>query len=183
MTALGELARWVQSVPLFPIILGAGVIFTVVFSAAIAKWLKVPVWVTAGLLIGLSLVLAATWSPAASGVSGPCLRSIQPPVDPRDLISRSDNAMNTWLFVPLGFFAALASFRRSWIILVAFAMPFVVEFGQRILPVLDRRCQFQDLVDNTWGLILGAAAGLVVGFAVGLWRRDNEPEQPTPEVR
>jgi hypothetical protein len=39
-----------------------------------------------------------------------------------------------------------------------------VEGIQRYAQVLGRRCQFQDLVDNTWGLILGALVGVVVGL-------------------
>ena len=114
--------------------------------------------------MSLSLIAAATLSPAANGIAGSCLRSMVAPVDPRDLIGRSDRVLNTWLFVPLGFFAGFLAVRRVWVLVLAFCVPLFVEGIQRYAQVLGRRCQFQDLVDNTWGLILGALVGVVVGL-------------------
>ncbi len=160
------LSGWLNSVPLFPIVLGAGALFSVLLSGRVARVVGLPTWVVLGLGLSLSLVAAATLSPAVSGIPGPCLRSMSPPFDPRDLVSRSDRALNTWLFVPLGFFAGYAAVRRVWVLLLAFTVPFVVEAVQRLAPVLNRRCQFQDLIDNTWGLILGSMVGVAAALLV-----------------
>lgn len=152
------------AVPLFPIVLGAGVLFTVLLASRVAARLDLPVSVAVGLGLSLSLIAAATLSPAANRIAGSCLRSMVAPVDPRDLIGRSDRVLNTWLFVPLGFFAGFLAVRRVWVLVLAFCVPLFVEGIQRYAQVLGRRCQFQDLVDNTWGLILGALVGVVVGL-------------------
>ena len=152
------------AVPLFPIVLGAGVLFTVLLASRVAARLDLSVWVVVGLGLSLSLIAAATLSPAANRIAGSCLRSMVAPVDPRDLIGRSDRVLNTWLFVPLGFFAGFLAVRRVWVLVLAFCVPLFVEGIQRYAQVLGRRCQFQDLVDNTWGLILGALVGVVVGL-------------------
>jgi hypothetical protein len=158
------LGTWLQAVPLFPLLLCAGSLFSVVFAARVARRLALPVWVVLGLGLSLSLIVAATLSPASAGQSGACLRSMVAPLG-RGLLIVSERSLNTWLFVPLGFFAGYAALRRVWILVLAFMVTFAVEGLQRVLPILDRRCQFQDLVDNTWGLILGAA----VGLAAALW--------------
>lgn len=154
-----------QAVPLFPILLGAGVLFSVLLAPRIARHVGLPVWVVLGLGLSLTLIVAATLSPAAAGASGSCLRSMVPPLG-RGLLSSSDRALNTWLFVPLGFFAGYAAPRRIWILAMAFGVTFLVEGLQRFVVILDRRCQFQDLVDNTWGLILGATVGLALALAM-----------------
>ncbi|HPE11522.1 MAG: VanZ family protein [Actinobacteria bacterium] len=133
-------------------------------ASRVAARLDLPVWVVVGLGLSLSLIAAATLSPAANRIAGSCLRSMVAPVDPRDLIGRSDRVLNTWLFVPLGFFAGFLAVRRVWVLVLAFCVPLFVEGIQRYAQVLGRRCQFQDLVDNTWGLILGALVGVVVGL-------------------
>ena len=133
-------------------------------ASRVAARLDLPVWVVVGLGLSLSLIAAAPLSPAANRIAGSCLRSMVAPVDPRDLIGRSDRVLNTWLFVPLGFFAGFLAVRRVWVLVLAFCVPLFVEGIQRYAQVLGRRCQFQDLVDNTWGLILGALVGVVVGL-------------------
>ena len=90
----------------------------------------------------------AGFLPAVHGRPGGSTRLDRPP----------DRVLNTWLFVPLGFFAGFAV-RRVWVLVLAFCVPLFVEGIQRYAQVLGRRCQFQDLVDNTWGLILGALVG------------------------
>jgi len=41
-----------------------------------------------------------------------------------------------------------------------------VEAVQRVVPLLNRRCQFQDLVDNTWGLVLGFMLGVAAALVM-----------------
>lgn len=162
---MGGAARtWITAVPLFPVVFGAGMVFAAVFARSLSQRLGVPPGIVFGLLASLSLIVAATLAPGTGGVWGSCLRDVVHPLGPRGLLTGGDRSLNTWLFVPLGVFAALAARRRPWILPLAFTVPFVVEAVQRTVPWLGRRCQFQDLVDNSWGLVLGAVAGLLVGL-------------------
>jgi hypothetical protein len=158
------LAGWLVSVPLFPVVLGAGSVLSAVLAAPVSRRWREPWWVVFGLGVGLSLVVAATLTPASDGAPGSCLREVVRPLGPRGLLAAGDRMFNTWMLVPLGFCAGYLAVRRWWVLVLAFAVPFVVEATQRTVAGLDRRCQFQDLVDNTWGLVLGAAAGIAVGF-------------------
>lgn len=157
--------------PLFLVILGAGSVLSLVLAGPVSRRWREPWLVVLGLGVSLSLVLAATLTPNPGGVSGPCLRSIVRPLARGLLEVSDDRALNTWMLVPLGFFAGYLAVRRWWVLVVAFAVPFFVEGVQRFMPELDRRCQFQDLVDNTWGVILGGFAGVLVGAAVALSTR------------
>jgi VanZ family protein len=155
--------------PLFAVILGAGCLFSVVLAGPVSRRWHEPWIVVCGLGVSLSLVLAATLTPAPGGASGPCIRPIVRPLGRGLLEFTDDRALNTWMLVPLGFFAGYLAVRRWWLLLLAFGVPFLVEGMQRFLPQLDRRCQFQDLIDNTWGLILGAVAGVLLGAATALF--------------
>jgi hypothetical protein len=141
-------------------------VLSAVLAAPMATTVRLPWFVVFGLGASLSLVVAATVTPSPVGAWGGCLKAIMLPVDPRDLMVLNDRMLNTWLFVPLGFFAGYAAVRRWWVLMLAMLTPLVVEGLQRMLPVLGRRCQFQDLIDNLWGVVLGAAAGIAVGFVV-----------------
>jgi glycopeptide antibiotics resistance protein len=44
----------------------------------------------------------------------------------------------------------------------AFFFPFAIEGMQYLLPMLGRRCDAADVIDNLIGLFLGGAIGLVV---------------------
>ncbi|TXH30803.1 MAG: VanZ family protein [Actinobacteria bacterium] len=170
---MGGAARgWVTAVPLFPVVFGAGLVLAAVFARPIAQRLRLADGVVFGLLASLCLIVAATLSPGVDGVWGGCLREVVHPLGPRGLLTGGDRSLNTWLFVPLGLFAALASRTRRWILPAAFAVPFVVEGVQRLVPWLGRRCQFQDLVDNVWGVVLGAVAGLLIGVLI------SRPQRP-----
>jgi hypothetical protein len=160
----GAARTWLTAVPLFPVVLGAGILLSAVFARSIAARVRLPDGVVLGLLASLCLIGAATLSPGVDGVWGSCLREVVHPLGPRGLLTGGDRSLNTWLFVPLGLFAGLAARSRPGVLVAALAVPFVVEGLQRLLPWLGRRCQFQDLVDNTWGLVLGAAGGLLIGL-------------------
>ena len=170
---MGGAARtWITAVPLFPVVFGAGLVLAAVFARPLAQRLRLSDGVMFGLLASLCLIGAATLSPGVDGVWGSCLRDVAHPLGPRGLLTGGDRSLNTWLFVPLGVFAALAARSRRWVLPAAFAVPFVVEALQRAVPWLGRRCQFQDLVDNAWGVVLGAAVGLLIGL---LTARDQRP--------
>lgn len=157
----------ILKLPLFAVILGAGTVVSAVLAGPVARRWREPWLVVFGLGVGLSLVLGATLSPSPGSVSGSCLTEMTRPLGPRGmLVFSSDRALNTWLLLPLGFFAGYLAVRRWWILLLAFMVPVAVEAIQRLVPELGRRCQFQDLIDNTWGLVIGAMAGVVLGFVL-----------------
>lgn len=162
---------WLTSVPLFPVVFGAGLVVSAVFVRGLSQWSGLPDWTVFGLLASVCLVVAATLSPGSGNIWGSCLHDMAHPLGPAGLLTGGDRSLNTWLFVPLGFFAALSARRFPWFMVAAFAMPFMVEGTQRLAPALGRRCQFQDLVDNTWGLILGAVVGLLLGWLASLRER------------
>ena len=163
---MDTIAHWLQSVPLFVLVLGAGTVLSAVLAAPLAKGLKEPWWVLFGLGFGVSLIVGATLTPSPDGTYGACLTEVLRPLGPRGLLVVSDRMLNTWLFVPLGVCAGYLAVRRWWVLVLAFGVPFAVELTQRAIEQLQRRCQFQDLVDNTWGLVLGAAVGVLLGFAM-----------------
>lgn len=156
----------VGSLPLFPVLFGAGALLSAVIAGPIARRLQEPWLVVFGLGVSLSIVLAATVSPALGSVTGPCLREIARPYGPRGLWVQfsTDRALNTWMLVPLGFFAGYLAIRRWWVLVMALAVPFFVEGTQRVVSSLGRRCQFQDVIDNVWGVILGASLGIALGW-------------------
>ncbi len=155
---------WLSSVPLFPIVFGAGMVVSAVYVRRLSQLSGLPDWIVFGLLASLWLIVAATLSPGLGSIWGSCLHDATRPLGPAGLLTGGDRSLNTWLFVPLGFFAALSARRFPWLMIAVFATPFLVEGTQRFVPFLGRRCQFQDLVDNTWGLILGACAGLLLSW-------------------
>lgn len=171
---MAAVVRTFLELPLFLVILGAGCLLSLVLAGPVSRRWQQPWIVVCGLGVSLSLVLAATLTPAPGGMTGPCLRPIVRPLGRGLLVLTDDRALNTWMLVPLGFFAGYLAVRQWWVLVLAFMVPFVVEGIQRFVPQLDRRCQFQDLVDNTWGLILGAVVGVVVGaLAYGLGRSER----------
>lgn len=159
--------------PLFLVILGVGTLLSGLLCKPVARQAGEPWVVIFGLGVSLSLVFAATLSPAPGAISGPCLTEVTEPVTRWGLLHNLDSGrvLNTWMLIPMGVFVGYLAVRRWWLLLIAFAVPFLVEGVQRFLPVLARRCQFQDIVDNTWGLVIGAAIGVVLGYVMPrLWR-------------
>src|SRR5690606_16552749 len=95
------------------------------------------------------------------------------PASPSVLVRDDDAAPNVALFVPLGVGIALVPRpHRLRLLVLAIALPFVVEGLQLALPVLGRGCESADAVDNLTGLAVGfGAASLVPGREVPGSRR------------
>jgi VanZ like protein len=85
--------------------------------------------------------------------------------------------LNTVLFVPAGFFLAVATVRRGtwWLALPGLALlaaySVAIEKVQLELTRLDRACDVTDVVDNVTGAALGFGLGIVVATALGLGSR------------
>lgn len=158
-------AQQIVGLPFFLVILGVGLVLSVVGAAALARRLREPWLVTFGFCASLALVLAATLTPSPGSVVGPCLTDTARPLGPSGLeLLTTARSLNTWMFVPLGVFVGYLAVRRWWFLVVGVACPVLIEAVQRLLPALGRRCQYQDVIDNLWGLLLGALVGLVLGL-------------------
>jgi VanZ like family len=83
-----------------------------------------------------------------------------------DAWSRDARTLNILIFVPVGFFAAALVRVWRWPLVVAFGLSVAVELAQREIPDLHRSCDIIDLVDNSIGALIGAVAGLLVGWVV-----------------
>jgi glycopeptide antibiotics resistance protein len=53
-----------------------------------------------------------------------------------------------------------------WPLVLAFLLTVGVELTQRQIPAINRSCDIVDVLDNTVGVLIGAAAGLLVVAAV-----------------
>ena len=136
--------------------------------------------VAAGLLLTVVGIAVVTLTKApyfvgsTNGGSGFCLNAgFQPDWLPWPFTGGiNGRSLNVWMFVPLGVFCALTGARpvngrppSYWTPLAATAlgalMPMCIEAAQRTLP-LARLCDTRDVADNTYGLLVGAALGLIV---------------------
>jgi hypothetical protein len=130
--------------------------------------------VASALVFSLGIIVSATLTPLGGRVDlvgshpGACdlSRMGLPPL--ADLLGVNDTSLNVLLFVPLGLSLAFLprSRRTAAVILAAVALPFAIELTQLMVPVLDRGCESADVVDNLAGLVLGLAAGTLLGRLV-----------------
>jgi hypothetical protein len=154
-------------------------VVAVAVSRSLATGLGTSRRLTAGLVLAVGLILAATLTPlepalagGAAG-SGQCDLSRLTPASPAILLAVDDVSLNVALFAPLGLVLALlpGSRRRRGLLLAgALLLPVVIEGLQLVLPVLDRGCESADVVDNVTGLALGLAIGWAVA-RVTAWHR------------
>jgi hypothetical protein len=144
----------------------------------VARRLGWPAWATFGALVSLAVVLTLTLPPAPdtmiddpgqSGVGG-CVGSL---FDPQLLwravtatTDRGERVGNVLMFMPLTFFAVLASRRPALVATGGVLLPVVIEVSQSIMDV-GRECVGYDWVNNA----IGAVLGVIVGAAtIGMWR-------------
>lgn len=162
---------WDKNLPYFFQTFWVGLAIAVLLTFPAARWLRLPRFLVFGLLASATLVVAATLTPDVSEWVNPwCIKRIDSLWPVLHASTRDQRFMNTVLFVPLGFFAGLAAVRsRLWILAAVAALPLVIEIVQRVWLDLYRNCQIQDLFDNLWGLLIGAAVGALLGLAGG-WR-------------
>ena len=153
------------AVPLSVLALAAVTVIALVASRAAADWLHTRRSLAALLLFGFGLVVSATLVPTEAALEGRASDGVCD-VSRVGLASisvyTSVNAisLNVLLFIPLGLAVGLLPRSRTAAVaaVAAFALTFVVEAIQLLLPVLGRGCQTADLVDNLLGLAIGIAA-------------------------
>lgn len=168
----------------------AGVLALVIATAVawpVVRRLKVrlvPVWLFLTAAGGF-LAATVTPSPAAGHWNWRGVTSFAVVLpSPNALHSLNDTSVNVLLGVPLGLAAVWLSgeCRRRWPLLVAVALPFLVEAIQALLPLGRSGFQLPDVIANGIGLVSGGVLGvLVVGVVIWLkgW---HVPRPPTPAL-
>lgn len=138
-------------------------------------------WLTLGTLMGLAIVLTLTLPPAPGAAigrpewsaAGRCVESLfDPAVLWRGLFAtseRGERVGNVLMFVPLTFFAVLASGRPVRIAVAGVALPVGIELTQSILD-FGRECVGYDWVNNAIGALLGAVLGALTVRGLALIR-------------
>lgn len=168
-----------------PWALPAGVLALVIATAVtwpVARRLNVrlfPVWLFVAAAGGF-LAATVTPSPGAGHWSWRGVTSFAVVLpSPNALHTLNDTSVNVLLGVPLGLAAVWLSgeCRRWWPLLVAVALPFVVEALQALLPLGRSGFQLPDVIANGIGLVTGGVLGaLVVGSVI--WFRGRPHAAP-----
>ena len=135
------------------------------------------------LLVSVGVILAATMTPLEVGNGpdlshpGSCDLSRIGPPSPGQFPWPGDVLGNMVMFVPLGFAIALVprSHRKAAVLILAVALPFVIEATQLLVTPLGRACESGDVVDNVTGLFIGLAAGAVVSALAPMIGPTAEP--------
>jgi hypothetical protein len=158
-------------------------VLSVVFSPALARVLGLRRVVACALLLSFGIIIAATLTPlrgafAGDTGSGTCDLSRLGPASLEELRTDRDAFLNVLIFVPFGFAIGLGprSRRKASLLAIAIALPFAIEAVQLLVPALARGCQSADVADNLMGLVVGIAAGSLVGRIVPTVRQPEEPE-------
>ena len=126
------------------------------------------------LVVSLGVILAATLTPihAPNGIDTssmrPCDLSRHWFASLAEVGAVTDVSLNIALFVPFGFAIALlpTSPRKVGMVAAAASLPMAIEGLQYLVPMLARRCQSGDVIDNLTGLVVGLTAGTLVAWIV-----------------
>ena len=146
---------------LLPVFL-AGLFIAVACGRLLAPRLRCPWWVAVALVASLTLVIAVTLTPQSISEDVIDAGEISWPFT-WILALLDERTLNVLLFVPLGFTTALIGSRVLWFAVVGvLAVPWAVEGIQYLVTWLSRDAQWQDVVDNTVGAVIGLGIGLVV---------------------
>ncbi|MDQ7910276.1 VanZ family protein [Phytohabitans sp. ZYX-F-186] len=130
-------------------------------------------WPTLGAMLGAAAVATLTLLPApGTPLAGPDLGAIGSCAgalfDPAALwhaftttADRGERVGNVLMFVPMTFFAILASRRPGLVAGVAVLVPVAIEFTQVVMSA-GRACIANDWVNNAIGAVLGVLLGVLV---------------------
>jgi hypothetical protein len=134
------------------------------------------------LVFSLGIVLAATLTPLrgafnSNAVGGTCDLSRIGLAPLRLLLHIDDTSLNIAMFVPFGIVVGLLgrSRAKAVLVVVAIALPVLIETTQLLVPSLERGCQSADVFDNLTGLALGLLFGTVLR-----WILDRQAVEPDP---
>jgi VanZ like family len=166
---LADARTWVVAIGL--------ALLAVLAARPVARRTGWPVWTTAATLLSVAVVCTLTLAPApGQPVTGPsgnefvdCVQRLADPVAWwRGLIAtgdRGERVGNVLMFVPVGFFATLASRRPLVVAVVGLLTPFAIELGQ-VLIGGGRDCAANDWLNNAIGMLLG----VIVAASLVWWR-------------
>ena len=147
----------------------ASVVIALVVGFSLQRTRGRSAWLLAALIVSAALVIALTLTPNA-GVEESSLvdpRSDRGPWgylrQPEYWLHLDSRTLNVALFIPLGLtLGLLARGAARWVILgFGLVLPWLVEGLQVVLP-FDRDPQSIDLADNSTGVLIGFALGLLV---------------------
>lgn len=173
---LSEPRTWVVAIGL--------AVLALVGARLVARRTGWPVWTTAATLLSAALVATLTLAPAPGmPMAGPtgagivdCAQTLSDPAAWwRGLVAtgdRGERVGNVLMFMPVCFFAGLATRRPAMVAAIGALAPFAIEFGQ-VLIGGGRDCAANDWLNNATGALLGVAAAVVV------LRLRPVPEWPT----
>ena len=163
---------------LFPA-LAVGLVLAVLASQPLGRALEMPAWAAFTLVASIVLVVAVTLTPRRETAGAVDLFASVPatesPVGPElwrwpwQWWPVDDRTLNIALFVPLGLAVGLVGRRRARRVLAVLALvsPLLVEGTQHVVNWLARDSQWQDVVDNATGVIIGLVIGVLIRRAVG----------------
>lgn len=145
-----------------------------------------PVWTTVAFLLSAAVVATLTMAPApGQPVVGPtgagivdCAQILVEPAEWwRGLVAtgdRGERVGNVLMFMPVCFFATLASRRPVMVAAIGALAPFVIEFSQ-VLIGGGRDCAANDWLNNAVGALLGVLAAVVVRWRYPVSERPMPP--------
>jgi hypothetical protein len=166
-------ARLFLSDPRTPLAAAAFVVAALAAAWPLARLLRWSRWLTVATLLSAAAIATLTLPPAPGApVLGPAAATLRACagslVDPGSLrtafdfaAGRGERVGNIVMFVPLAFFAALASRRPVLAGAVAAAAPVLIELTQAMTGA-GRTCYGYDWVDNATGALLGALGAAVL---------------------
>jgi hypothetical protein len=144
-------------------------------------------WVNALLVVSFGLVVALTLTQqdvdasllvhhADASALSPLFRQ------PWQWSSPQDRLLNIAMFIPLGCAVALVgrTALRRGLMAAALLLPFAVEGIQWAVGWLKRDPQWQDVVDNTIGVLIGIGLGLALRWALRRWVGQRWQTPPVP---
>jgi glycopeptide antibiotics resistance protein len=162
----------------------------IVVGRPLARGLRSSPFVAWLLVVSVALIGFATlaplygvFEPSAVG-QGSCDMSQAYLIPLRELLRPGERSLNVILFIPLGVGLGLLPRSRRTLVLVAAALvsPFLIELTQLLLPILNRGCQANDVLDNLTGLVIGFGFGMLLGAgAVRLLPDQDVPDRAVPD--
>lgn len=162
-----------------PLVLLSGLVYR-----PLARRLRWPPGATLGTLLSLAVIATLTLPPGpGAAIGGPDVASVNECVpalfDPGGLwhgltatTERGERVGNVLMFVPLTFFAGLATRRPAWVGAAGALLPLPIEVTQSIMNV-GRECVSYDWVNNAIGALLGAALAAATLQVVSLLHRGS----------
>jgi hypothetical protein len=178
-----DIERAMRDYPGFVPGIAISVVVGLVICGPVARALRIGRLLAYALVLSSALILASTLTPGGDaprhGTSS-CDFSRLGPAPIADVEVISPTSLNVFLFIPLGTVLGLLprSRRKTALVVMAIALPFVIETTQLLVVPLDRACQSADVADNLTGLAVGLLLGTIVGRAARrrLYQPRGEPD-------